>query len=407
MTDRLSIDELTSDALDDLYAETDRLAAELGDYEQRVEQLTAELAAFRTVSRGYCSDCGRGDAAAIVADWEQQKTRADQAEAELARYTEAESADAAAGSYAARAETAEAALTAARRAARGIGAWGVLQVIEEAMRVPSVAEGTAAPPEPSGIRGLLEHVGIDTTGRDISVAGKVVDAAPVRCTCAGVGFGDGTCTAHHPPEPNDLDLTAQEARDLATELGYNLYKAQDALAFVGECCDVADREQRPITTGDVRVWLKGARCGRQLAADSPKGTGLVVDPAAPPLEFVTWSGPVDHHVTARPVDPEMERAATERARQAAADSERAAEQLAALSGTLYRHYKGGVYTVTGTATHTSSWERLVVYRDTEGGMWARPIAEFTGTVDGQPRFTRIEPAPAPAATEATDTTKEQ
>lgn len=29
-----------------------------------------------------------------------------------------------------------------------------------------------------GIRGLLEHVGIDTTGRDITVAGRVVDAAP-------------------------------------------------------------------------------------------------------------------------------------------------------------------------------------------------------------------------------------
>lgn len=31
--------------------------------------------------------------------------------------------------------------------------------------------------QPSGIRGLLEHVGIDTRGRDITVAGRVVDAA--------------------------------------------------------------------------------------------------------------------------------------------------------------------------------------------------------------------------------------
>ncbi|MFP8944740.1 hypothetical protein ACLIYM_25355 [Streptomyces fenghuangensis] len=30
----------------------------------------------------------------------------------------------------------------------------------------------------AGLRGLLEHVGIDTTGRDITVDGKVVDAAP-------------------------------------------------------------------------------------------------------------------------------------------------------------------------------------------------------------------------------------
>lgn len=34
----------------------------------------------------------------------------------------------------------------------------------------------------TGIRGLLEHVGIDTRGRDISVAGRVVDAAAEPCT---------------------------------------------------------------------------------------------------------------------------------------------------------------------------------------------------------------------------------
>jgi hypothetical protein len=32
----------------------------------------------------------------------------------------------------------------------------------------------------TGIRGLLEHVGIDTTGRDITVAGRVVDPAPAH-----------------------------------------------------------------------------------------------------------------------------------------------------------------------------------------------------------------------------------
>jgi hypothetical protein len=69
-------------------------------------------------------------------------------------------------------------------------------------------------------------------------------------------------------EPVDTELTADEARDLADELSIDLYRAQDALAFVGECCDIADREQQPITTGDVREWLKGARCGRQLAADA-------------------------------------------------------------------------------------------------------------------------------------------
>lgn len=75
------------------------------------------------------------------------------------------------------------------------------------------------------------------------------------------------------------ELTAEEARALAEDLGLQLYLAQDALAFVSECCTIAEREQRPITTTDVREWLKGARCGRQLAADA--GLRRVADePAA-------------------------------------------------------------------------------------------------------------------------------
>ncbi|MEU0691412.1 hypothetical protein ABZ350_31460, partial [Streptomyces uncialis] len=65
------------------------------------------------------------------------------------------------------------------------------------------------------------------------------------------------------------DLTVAEARHLADDLSRDLYRAQDALAFVAECCDIADREQRPVTTATVREWLKGARCGRQLTADPP------------------------------------------------------------------------------------------------------------------------------------------
>jgi hypothetical protein len=44
-----------------------------------------ELAALRTVARGYCPACGRGDAAPTVADWEEQKQRAGFYEAALAR----------------------------------------------------------------------------------------------------------------------------------------------------------------------------------------------------------------------------------------------------------------------------------------------------------------------------------
>lgn len=43
-------------------------------------RLVADLAALRTVARGYCPACGRGDAAPTVADWERQKQRADSAD---------------------------------------------------------------------------------------------------------------------------------------------------------------------------------------------------------------------------------------------------------------------------------------------------------------------------------------
>ena len=68
---------------------------------------------------------------------------------------------------------------------------------------------------------------------------------------------------------DDTELTADEARTLVDDLGLQLYRAQDALDFVAECCAIADREHRAITTADVREWLKGAQCGRQLAADNP------------------------------------------------------------------------------------------------------------------------------------------
>ncbi|NUP15464.1 MAG: hypothetical protein HOZ81_05040 [Streptomyces sp.] len=70
----------------------------------------------------------------------------------------------------------------------------------------------------------------------------------------------------------DPELTAEEARDLADDLGTQLYRAQDALAFVAECCTIAERDGRTITTADVREWLKGARCGRRLAADATDQT---------------------------------------------------------------------------------------------------------------------------------------
>lgn len=84
---------------------------------------------------------------------------------------------------------------------------------------------------------------------------------------ARVGEPEPAATEHA-----DTELTVDEARDLVSDLSADLYWAQDRLGFVGECCDIADREQRPITTADVREWLKGAQCGRQLAADAATAT---------------------------------------------------------------------------------------------------------------------------------------
>jgi hypothetical protein len=68
-------------------------------------------------------------------------------------------------------------------------------------------------------------------------------------------------------KPEAPVLTAEEARAEVDRLNYELYQARDALAYVAECCTNAEREQRPITIADVRTWLKGAQCGRQLLAE--------------------------------------------------------------------------------------------------------------------------------------------
>jgi hypothetical protein len=63
MTDRVRLDDLTSDQLDALYD---------------------QLEALRAVARGYCPACGRGDAAPTVEDWERERRRAETAETALA-----------------------------------------------------------------------------------------------------------------------------------------------------------------------------------------------------------------------------------------------------------------------------------------------------------------------------------
>ena len=66
----------------------------------------------------------------------------------------------------------------------------------------------------------------------------------------------------------------------------------------------------------------------------------------------------------------------------------------------YRHYKGGLYEVLGTARHSETLEPMTLYRALYGqcGLWVRPAAMFAERVviNGveQARFTRVEP-PAP------------
>lgn len=58
----------------------------------------------------------------------------------------------------------------------------------------------------------------------------------------------------------------------------------------------------------------------------------------------------------------------------------------------YRHFKGGLYQVIGTALHSETKEPMVVYRALygEGGLWVRPASMWSEHVerDGYsgPRF---------------------
>ena len=62
---------------------------------------------------------------------------------------------------------------------------------------------------------------------------------------------------------------------------------------------------------------------------------------------------------------------------------------------LYRHFKGNLYEVLGTATHSETREPMVVYRALYGeyGLWVRPAAMWDETVDRDgyhgPRFQYI------------------
>jgi hypothetical protein len=60
----------------------------------------------------------------------------------------------------------------------------------------------------------------------------------------------------------------------------------------------------------------------------------------------------------------------------------------------YKHFKGGVYEVLGTAIHTETSEICVCYRDEKSGsVYVRPAANFNDHIERDeykgPRFTLI------------------
>ena len=62
----------------------------------------------------------------------------------------------------------------------------------------------------------------------------------------------------------------------------------------------------------------------------------------------------------------------------------------------YRHFKGGLYELITTATHSETEEDMVVYRALYGGcgVWVRPLAMWEEMVEHagktQRRFTKVE-----------------
>lgn len=76
------------------------------------------------------------------------------------------------------------------------------------------------------------------------------------------------------------ELTAREARDEVDRLSTDLYRAQDAHAFVGEMCELVEAKQgvgageASVSTADVREWLKGPRCTRLMVVDASLVPGV-------------------------------------------------------------------------------------------------------------------------------------
>ena len=60
-------------------------------------------------------------------------------------------------------------------------------------------------------------------------------------------------------------------------------------------------------------------------------------------------------------------------------------------GQRYRHFKGGLYSILGVATHSETLEEMVVYRsEADGNVWVRPKSMFMDKVGDGYRFTLLD-----------------
>lgn len=61
--------------------------------------------------------------------------------------------------------------------------------------------------------------------------------------------------------------------------------------------------------------------------------------------------------------------------------------------TTYKHYKGSLYKLVCIATHSETEEKLVIYKDENGDVFARPYDMFYETVQINdkevPRFSKV------------------
>lgn len=207
-------------------------------------------------------------------------------------------------------------------------------------------------------------------------------------------------------EATDTELTADEARNLVSELGIDLYRAQDALAFVSECCDIADHEQRPVTTTNVREWLKGVRCGRQLAVDTAATeatetpTRYVHVVISNPSEFTTNRSAlcIADHLRAEFADSIAMDITTD-AHEMTDSATRAA--VAINTGGPFVEYVPGPAAAEATEQQPcahESWEVVGEYRTDAGWLKSRKCndcwEDLAPVVEAEPHWD-LQPAPAP------------